>query len=50
MNRDLSLVNKYIDILKDEHSVVGNWWTEKNKSMIQMDDGSWVLDDREFLE
>ncbi|XP_062027813.1 phospholipase A1-IIgamma-like [Rosa rugosa] len=47
VNRDLALVNKYIDLLKDEHKVVGSWWTEKNKSMIQMDDGSWVLDDGE---
>ncbi|PRQ18232.1 putative carboxylic ester hydrolase [Rosa chinensis] len=47
VNRDLALVNKYIDLLKDEHKVVGSWWTEKNKSMSQMDDGSWVLDDGE---
>lgn len=50
VKRDLSLVNKASDYLKDEYNVVGGWWTEKNKAMIQMDDGSWVLDDREFLE
>lgn len=50
VKRDLSLVNKAKDYLKDEYNVVGGWWTEKNKAMIQMDDGSWVLDDREFLE
>lgn len=50
VKRDISLVNKANDYLKDEYNVVGSWWTEKNKAMIQMDDGSWVLDDREFLE
>lgn len=47
VDRDLALVNKHIDGLKDEHNVVAQWWTEKNKSMIQKDDGSWVLDDHE---
>ncbi|PRQ18308.1 putative carboxylic ester hydrolase [Rosa chinensis] len=47
VDRDLALVNKFIDGVKDEHNIVAQWWTEKNKSMIQMDDGSWVLDDHE---
>lgn len=47
VDRDLSLVNKYIDGVKDEYNIVAEWWTEKNKSMIQTGDGFWVLDDHE---
>ncbi|XP_004289499.1 PREDICTED: phospholipase A1-IIgamma-like [Fragaria vesca subsp. vesca] len=47
VDRDLALVNKYVDGLKDEYNVVARWWTEKNKSMVQMDDASWVLTDHE---
>ncbi|XP_050378281.1 phospholipase A1-IIgamma-like [Argentina anserina] len=47
VDRDLALVNKYTDGVKDEYNIVAEWWIEKNKSMIQMNDGSWVLDDHE---
>ncbi|KAF4404169.1 hypothetical protein G4B88_014625 [Cannabis sativa] len=48
VDRDIKLVNKRLDGLKDELLVTSNWWVEKNKGMIQLDDGSWVLMDREM--
>lgn len=47
VHRDLALVNKTLDGLNDDLKVVAKWWTEKNRSMVQGDDGSWVLDDHE---
>ncbi|EEF39850.1 triacylglycerol lipase, putative [Ricinus communis] len=41
---DLALVNKYNDLLKDDHNVPPKWWSNvMNKGMIQMSDGSWKL-------
>ncbi|KAF3448281.1 hypothetical protein FNV43_RR08994 [Rhamnella rubrinervis] len=46
-NRDLAVINKSCDGLKDEYGVVAYWLVEKNKSMVQMSDGKWVLMDHE---
>ncbi|MCD7453476.1 hypothetical protein HAX54_021100 [Datura stramonium] len=47
VNRDISLVNKQWNILKDEYCIPGLWWGEKHKGMVQQQDGSWLLLDFE---
>ncbi|KAH6759104.1 alpha/beta-Hydrolases superfamily protein [Perilla frutescens var. frutescens] len=47
VKRDIMLVNKHIDGLKDEYHVPGSWWCEKNEGMVQRADGSWALMDHE---
>ncbi|KAJ4976697.1 hypothetical protein NE237_001803 [Protea cynaroides] len=47
VDHDIARLNKYMDMLKDKHHVPVSWWTEKNKGMVQVDNGSWKLLDHE---
>ncbi|XP_016490486.1 phospholipase A1-II 1-like [Nicotiana tabacum] len=47
VQHDISVVNKYLGALKDEYGVPASWWVEKNKGMVQQQDGSWILMDHE---
>ncbi|XP_057976170.1 phospholipase A1-IIgamma-like [Malania oleifera] len=47
VKRDIALLNKYSSDLKEEYLVISSWWVAKNTSMVQKDDGFWVLMDHE---
>ncbi|TVT97113.1 hypothetical protein EJB05_16214, partial [Eragrostis curvula] len=49
VDRDLALVNKGIDLLKDEYPVPANWWVTQYKSLVKNDEGKYELRDFEQI-
>ena len=47
VKRDIALVNKNMDGLKDEYLIPAYWWILKDRGMVQQSDGSWKLMDHE---
>ncbi|CAI0444941.1 unnamed protein product [Linum tenue] len=45
VQRDIALLNKEDDHLKEEYNVPPKWRSMRNKAMYQSDDGSWKLHD-----
>ena len=48
VERDIALLNKLRDNLKDECFIPVGWWVLRNKGMVQQGDGSWLLMDHEI--
>ncbi|KAJ8752092.1 hypothetical protein K2173_001767 [Erythroxylum novogranatense] len=47
VKRDIALVNKSLNSLKEEYLVPSFWWCTEHRGMVQQNDGSWKLQDHE---
>lgn len=48
--RDIALVNKACDILKDHHQIPPCWRQDENRGMIRTNDGRWIQAERPILD
>lgn len=48
--RDIALVNKACDFLKDHHCIPPNWRQDQNKGMVRNREGRWVQAERPRLD
>lgn len=48
--RDIALVNKSCDFLRNNYGVPPHWRQDENKGMVRTSDGRWVLPDRPRVE
>ncbi|TVU18263.1 hypothetical protein EJB05_34352, partial [Eragrostis curvula] len=49
VERDLALVNKSADVLKDEYPVPAWWWVIQHKGLVKNEDGKYELRDFEHI-
>ncbi|KAL6865459.1 hypothetical protein ACP4OV_016610 [Aristida adscensionis] len=49
VDRDVALVNKGSDALKDEYPVPACWWVVQHKGMVKNKEGKWELKDFEHI-
>ncbi|CAN6334198.1 unnamed protein product [Urochloa humidicola] len=49
VDRDLALLNRDADVLKDEYPVPASWWVPEHKNMVKNDKGKWELKDFEQI-
>lgn len=47
VNRDVALINKSSECLRDDYLIPGSWWQMRYKGLVQRDDGFWYMPDRE---
>lgn len=48
--RDIALVNKSCNFLKNEYGVPPNWRQDENKGMVRSSDGRWMVPDRRIID
>ncbi|MCO5602325.1 hypothetical protein L7F22_056455 [Adiantum nelumboides] len=47
INRNVALINKSSEALRDDFLVPGSWWQMQYKGLVQREDGFWFMPDRE---
>lgn len=50
VGRDVALVNKSCDFLREELGVPPRWWQDENKGMVRGEDGRWLVPERARME